>query len=401
MTGYSMTEEEAQRDLAALRRLPIFEPGEGSVLDDWRTTLAGIDVRFGVGRRRELGALVTEIGSRPLLVSDPGIRSSGHLDEALDLLRAEDLEPTVIDNVPENPSTGFVEQTAAALADAGIDSILAVGGGSVLDTAKGVNFLLTQGGRMADYWGFGKAGRPMLPGIAVPTTSGTGSEAQAYAVLADETTQRKMACGDAKARYRHVLLDPELLTTAPRHVVGSATMDAISHAVESLVSLNANPISRPLSILAWSLLAPNFGAALDGDRQALGLCAIGAHLAGAAIEQSMLGAAHAAANPITAHFGVRHGEAVGVMLPPVVLYNAAVAEDRFRELKGVDSGASLAGWLEEALALAGLATNLCDLGVPPGALPALAELATEEWTGTFNPRPVNAAAFEELYRAAL
>ncbi|MBZ0113035.1 MAG: iron-containing alcohol dehydrogenase [Thermoanaerobaculia bacterium] len=396
-----MTEKEAARDFAALRQLCFFGDGQGSLLDDCRTTLAGIDVRFGLGRRRELGPLAKELGTRPLLVSDPGIRSAGHLDEVLDLLRAANLEPTVIDNVPENPTTSFVEQTATALADSAIDSILAVGGGSVLDSAKGINFILTQGGRMADYWGFGKATQPMLPAIAVPTTGGTGSEAQAYAVLADRTTQRKMACGDVKARYRRVVLDPELLATAPRRVVAGATLDAISHAVESLVSLSANATSRTLSVLAWSLLAPNFAGALDSDSKALGCCAMGAHLAGAAIEQSMLGAAHAAANPITARFGIRHGEAVGVMLPSVVRFNSKVAEDRFRELEGVESGEALADWIEEALVLGGLATHLRDLGVPPGAHAALAELATKEWTASFNPRPVNAAAFEEFYRAAL
>src|SRR5207244_13592387 len=126
-----------------------------------------------------------------------------------------------------------VEACLEVAHSAGIDAIVGLGGGSSIDTAKGCNFLLTNGGRMQDYWGVGKATRPMLPLIAVPTTAGTGSECQSYALIADEETHQKMACGDPKASARVALLDPTLTVSQPRSVTACTGMDALVHAVET------------------------------------------------------------------------------------------------------------------------------------------------------------------------
>ena len=129
---------------------------------------------------------------------------------------------------------------------AGIDGIVGLGGGSSLDTAKGCNFLLTNGGRMQDYWGVGKATRPMLPLIAIPTTAGTGSECQSFALIADETTHQKMACGDPKAAARVAILDPPLTLSQPPRVAACTGMDALSHAVETAVTKGATPFPWPI-----------------------------------------------------------------------------------------------------------------------------------------------------------
>ena len=172
---------------------------------------------FGVGALARLGEVARELGgTRPLLVTDPGLWAAGHPQRAAESLRAAGLEVIVFDAVEENPTTRHVAAALETARTGRIDLIVAVGGGSSMDCAKGVNFLLTNGGAMTDYKGFGKATKPMLPSIAVPTTAGTGSEGQSFALIADEKTHLKMACGDRKAAFRVALLDPALTVSQPR-----------------------------------------------------------------------------------------------------------------------------------------------------------------------------------------
>jgi alcohol dehydrogenase len=303
----------------------------------------------------------------------------------------------------------MVEAGRAVAAASGVDSIVAIGGGSSLDCAKGINFVLTNGGSMRDYRGHDKATRPMLPSIGVPTTAGTGSEAQSFAIISDAETHAKMACGDSKAMFRTVILDPALTVSQPAQLTAVTGIDAISHAVESFVTKKRNPASDLFAREAWRLLDGHFERALDGpgDLEARAAMLLGAYFAGAAIEQSMLGATHACANPLTARYGTPHGVAIAVMLPHVVRWNAPVAGQRYGALMqtaGADAGASpgdaLADRLITRIRAAGLATSLTDLNVPEADLPALAADAATQWTGTFNPRPFDAAAALILYRTA-
>src|SRR5262249_14181020 len=148
-------------------------------------------------------------GSRALLVTDPGLATVGHPQRAVDSIRSAGLEVFMYDGVRENPTEHEVIAGVAVARKHAIDVIVAVRGGSSMGCAKGINFLLTNGGRMSDYKGFGKATKPMLPSVGVPTTAGTGSEAQSYALITDEATHLKMACGDKKAAFRAAVLDPE------------------------------------------------------------------------------------------------------------------------------------------------------------------------------------------------
>src|SRR6516162_4754871 len=154
-------------------------------------------VLFETGALARLGEVARELGGRrALLVTDPGLEAAGHPQRALAALRGAGVETFVFDEVEENPTTRHVEAGLEVAKRHGIDLLVAVGGGSSMDCAKGINFLLTNGGRMSDYKGFGKAKKPMLPALGVPTTAGTGSEAQSYALIADDQTHQKMACGD-------------------------------------------------------------------------------------------------------------------------------------------------------------------------------------------------------------
>jgi alcohol dehydrogenase len=321
------------------------------------------------------------------------------------------LHVAVFDEVEENPTTRTVDAALAAARDDRIDFLVAVGGGSSMDCAKGVNFLLTNGGRMADYMGFGKATKPMLPSIGVPTTAGTGSEGQSFALIANETTHLKMACGDRKAAYRIAVLDPEVTVSQPPLVTAVTGIDAASHALESYVASRRNPLSQLYAREAWRLLEANFENVLSApaDLAARGAMQLGANFAGVAIENSMLGACHACANPLTSHYGLTHGLAVGIMLPHVIRFNAEAVGGWYADLvhdvgmPNGDHGAAgevLARRVTELLQAAGLPTRLAEVGVGSGILPVLADEAGQQWTGRFNPRPVAETELLHLYQAA-
>ncbi|HEX6975342.1 MAG TPA: iron-containing alcohol dehydrogenase [Vicinamibacterales bacterium] len=371
-----------------------------------------IRIVFGHRTLLRLGQLARELGfTRTLLVADQGVVQAGHAATALKLLEAADVETTIYSDFGVNPDSEMVEAGRAFAEPLKIDSVIGLGGGSSLDAAKGINFLLTNGGSMGDYRGYGKAATPLLPMIGVPTTAGTGSEAQSYAVISDAATHMKMACGDPSAAVRIALLDPELSMTAPRHVTAMAGFDAVAHAVETAVTTKRTPMSDTFSHQAWRLLNDAFERVLltPADPEARSAMTLGSHLAGMAIEQSMLGAAHACANPLTARHNMAHGLALAILLPHVVRWNARVARDRYQALLGSprrrardeDPAETLARRLEDLAGAGGLALTLTESGVEPGDLPTLAEQAAQQWTGTFNPRPFDAAGAMEIYKAAM
>jgi alcohol dehydrogenase len=369
-------------------------------------------VVFGPGSVTRAGQLARDLGfHRTLVVADAGIRDSGHADRLIDALTADGIETFLFDRFGVNPDSDMVDAGAAFARPLHIDSIVAIGGGSSLDCAKGINFILRNGGTMADYRGYGKAATPLLPMIGIPTTAGTGSEAQSYAVISDPKTHMKMACGAPSAAFRIAILDPDLTLTAPRHVSAMAGYDAIAHAVETAVTAKRTPLSDTFSHQAWKLLSEAFERVLlhPGDAEARGAMLLGAHLAGMAIENSMLGAAHACANPLTARYNVAHGLALAIVLPHVVRWNAPAARDGYAALLGAprrrvrdeDAAETLARRLEDFAIAGHLSVTLSDVGVPAEAIPELAQLAAQQWTGTFNPRPFDAKGAEEIYRAAL
>jgi alcohol dehydrogenase len=382
------------------------ETAGGGPRDGWQVLLGSARVVYGAGSLGELGALTRDLrGSRALLVTDPGVRDAGHAERAAQSLRDAGVRAKTFDGVEENPTEEHVEAGVAAALEFGVDFLIGLGGGSAMDTAKGINFLLTNGGSMEDYWGTNRASRHMLPSIGVPTTAGTGSEMQSYALIERRADRRKMACGDEKARFRAVILDPMLTATLPRQVAAISGMDAISHALESYVSTRRNPVSQMFAREAWTLLEANLEHALDrpADVDGRGRMLLGAFLSGSAIESSMLGAAHACANPMTSRYGVPHGVAVLLLLPHVIRFNqpevAALYDDlRARITAGRDD--SLAARVEELRAAAGMPARIREAGVPATALPDLARDAADQWTARFNPRPVTEDDLRSLYEGA-
>lgn len=367
----------------------------------------GTRVVFGSGTVQRTGVFARNLGAlRPMVVTDRGIAEAGHLDHVLESLRSAGVEWSAFMGVEENPTTTTVEACVAAARQHQADLLIGLGGGSSMDTAKGCNFILTNGGKMSDYHGTGKATRPMLPLIAIPTTAGTGSECQSYALISDAVTHAKMACGDKKAAARIAILDPDLTITQPARVTRVTGIDAIAHALESAVCKKRNDISIAYSRAAFALLSRNFLTVLrePENHEARAAMLLGAALAGTAIENSMLGAGHSAANPLTAHFGIVHGEAVGLMLPHVMRHNLTEPDawEEYTQLAGPLglTGEALPDWLSGILAQAGLPQQIPGGLVTPELLPVLAGEAAGQWTAQFNPAPVDAAVFAKLYQMA-
>ena len=359
-----------------------------------------IRVLFGDGTIDQLGALARELGfRRTLVVADPGLVTAGHHDHACRSLGSAGVDPLHFSEFGPNPDTEMLEAGRRYAANRGIDSIIGLGGGSSLDCAKGINFVLTQGGTIHDFHGYGKAAKPMLPMIGVPTTAGTGSEAQSYALISDPRTHQKMACGDPKAAFRAVILDPQLTLTQPSAVTAAAGYDAIAHAVESFVCTKRHPRSTEMSLEAWRLLEGHYERVLasPGDLDARAAMQLGAFYAGTAIERSMLGATHACANPLTARYGTTHGEAIAILLPHVVRWNSAATDAIYAELL---PGRDLASRLFDLARAGGLPETLRDAGASEGDLSVLAREASEQWTGRFNPRPFDAQGAREIYTCA-
>jgi len=375
--------------------------------DRWEAEFDGQRVVFGTAAVERLASEATALGARRVfVVTDRGIVAAGHAGRAESVLRNAGVHVAVWDGVRENPTESGIAEAAVAAREFAPDVLVGLGGGSSMDVAKGVNFLLAGGGTMADYHGRGKARGTPLPSIGVPTTAGTGSEAQSYALVCRDRDGVKMACGDRRVRFRAVLLDPALTLSMPREVAALSAIDAASHAVESHATRTGTPMSRALAAAAWRAIDEAFEDSLaePAPESARGRMMVAAYLAGCAIEQSMLGAAHACANPLTARHGVAHGAAVALVLPAVVRFNRETCPDRYDELHaGTASAARGVGLVERIEALrreAGLPGRLREVGVPREALPALARDAVEQWTGKHNPRPVGADEFARLYEEA-
>lgn len=374
-------------------------------------------VVYGVNAVGQVGDLARGLGGHKiLLVTDPGIMAAGHAPRVQKHLESAGLSVVLFPQVEENPTTRVVDECVALAKETKIDLIVAVGGGSSMDAAKGCNFILTNGGQMKDYWGVGKATKPMLPLIAIPTTAGTGSECQSFALIADEHTHQKMACGDPKAAARVAILDPALTVSQPRLVTQCTGIDALSHAIETAVTSKRNPMSWLFSRESFQMIVHNLPVVLKepDNMEARAQMLLGAAYAGTAIENSMLGAAHSCANPLTAHYGIIHGRAVGMMLPHIVRFNAHVAEvsEQYALLMKTtglskwsatpaESVEALVEKLEHLLELASIPRRLGDYGIHKTDVTMLAQEAAKQWTAQFNPRPITVHDFQAIYMRAL
>lgn len=379
-------------------------------------------VVFGPGIAERVGQQgPLKKASRVVVITDAGVKKAGLLDKVLPSLGERAV--LVDDGVLPDADVAHIDELAGRARAANAEAILAVGGGSVLDSAKCVAAVLAKGKDIRSLEGVATIRSRLLPVVAVPTTAGTGSEATQFAVVMDRAAGRKRIYVDLSLVPAQSVLDPELVVGLPRSITAASGVDAISHAVEALGSRMANPVASALAVEAVRILVGNGGVeggalarSLESpsDVEARGACLVAAHLAGQAISSAMLGACHAFAHALGALKGVPHGVANGVFLAPVMRLNLAAGGDRVREayahlggaLGGTGERSSRAAFAIDTLEdvvhrTAGVPARLRDLAVQEGDIAALVSLTIADGDLGTNPVALDEDGVREVLAARL
>ncbi|MEU4374841.1 iron-containing alcohol dehydrogenase family protein [Pseudonocardia alni] len=366
------------------------------------TVEATCALEFGPGAVARVPALVDGLGrAAAFVVTDAGLRATGIVDRVVGDLTAAGLWTEVFDGIGSNPSTTAVEHGATALRAFGSCVVVAIGGGSVLDAAKGIALLATHHGARAtdDLWSSPVAGLPL---VAVPTTAGTGAETNGFGVVEDTCAKRKVYLGHASVRPRVAVLDPELTVGLPPAATAATGFDALVHGVESLASRGANPVSDAAAAQAVALVGRWLPVAVDDgtDLEARAQLLLGAHLAGQALTVSGLGLVHGIAHAVTAHTGTPHGVALASVNEQVMRWSAGAAAEAYAR-----AGAAL-GTADAVAGTAALVEGirvrrpLHELGVDRGLLPVLAAAAVVDPVTANAPRTPTEDDVREILDAA-
>jgi alcohol dehydrogenase class IV len=348
---------------------------------------------FHWGAVSQLPAEASALGRKPLVVCGRSLRASGRLEAILAGLRAAGLEPSVHEGVPPEPDLTALQ--ACMDSAAGCDSVIAIGGGSVLDIAKGGAALSDSGATAAEYF----AGQPVpdtgKPLIALPTTSGTGSEVTWVCVLVDHETRRKASIRGPGMMPRVALVDPELTVSCPPTVTAHSGADAFVQAVEAYTSRGANPMTDALALEAARLTARWLETAVrePENREAREGMALGSVMAGIALNTSRLGLVHGLAHPLGAVTGAPHGLLCGLLLPPVMRFNREATAPKYAHLAAELGLASpdtdgLIAFTQALLDRVGIPLRLSALGFNPADLDWVAQETMPSGSTKANPRPV-------------
>lgn len=362
----------------------------------------------------EVGPEIDRLGGgHALIITDQNVLNAGMVQRVQASLQEVVDVAGVFSDVPARSSVAAVEQGAAYARDVQAGLLVAVGGGSVINTAKAMRILLAEGGQLRDYEGVDLRRRQFMPLVAVPTTAGTGSEVLPFAVIRDAAQQRTMTFANPCLAPDLAILDPTMTRTLPQHLTAATGIDALAHAIEAFVSTEANLISDSLALQAIDTISNNLRAATysGNDMEARGLMLIASCMAGMAFSSAQVGIANAIAHTISAHFGVHHGTAKAMVLPYCMRFNSVVVPNRSARIAramGVNAGGRAEEHVIEdgvvaVAALAsdcGLPTRLRDVGVPEDALVAIAEGTLADRAVRTNPRPATVDEVLELLRAA-
>ncbi len=377
---------------------------------------------FGIGTRvlykhglaQELGSVIEELGAeRPFIIADKGVVGAGLIEPILTGINDQCTVVGLFDAVPANSSVAVVMECAAAAKAADADLIVAVGGGSPLDTAKAVRIILTFDGHLLDYQGYNVIPDRLIPMIAVPTTSGTGSEVTPYAVIRDEDQDLKLSFASRYLLPDVAILDPQLTRTLPPMLTAATGIDALSHAIETFVSTEHTPFSDGMALEAIRLIGSHLRTAVQHgeDMEARNQMLIAACMAGMACANSYFGVIHAMAHAVGGKYHVHHGTAISICMPHGMRYNSEVEPERYLRIAqalGVSreerSDAEVIAAGIEAVAVlsrdCGLPSRLRDVGVPEEALPDLAATAVIDGAIFHNPREASEEDVLALLQAA-
>ncbi len=372
------------------------------------------EVIYGIGSLSQIGNCCRRMGGeRIFLVTDPGLIAAGWIDASINYLSEEDLQYVVYDNVVTNPRDFQVEQGAELYRRKNCDVIAAVGGGSPIDTAKGIGILTSNHGRIHEYEGANLVTQPIPPLVCAPSTAGTGADVSQFAVIANKRTREKMTILSRAITPDITLVDPQLLTTKPAELVAATGMDTLTHAIEAFVSSLSWPMTDPHAIHAIELVREHLANATQTkDIEALEGMSIACLEAGMAFSNAILGAVHALAHPLGGLFDIHHGLANSLLLPVVIRENlehvpakfakiarALGAETRTRSID--DVAQEVPHQVEQLIGELELPTRLSQVGVDGADIPRLAQMAEADICMLTNPHCYRQSEIEAMYSEVL
>jgi len=375
--------------------------------------LAPTKVVFGAGSIAELPLEIALLGKKAFLVTDPGIIETGLVDQVKE--KMGNLLAGVYADVPQDSGMEVVDKGAEMALAAGADLLVSLGGGSVIDTAKGMCIVMKEGGSLRDFQGVQLLTRPQTPHIVIPTTAGTGSEATSDAVILDKEQGQKIIIVESFNMPRVAILDPKMTEKLPSTLTASTGMDAMTHAVEAYVSQIRNPISDGYALHAIRLVANYLPVVVENgaDLMARGQMQIAALLAGWAFSTAKLGLTHAMAHSLGAVCGIPHGLANGILLAHVMRFNLEDVPELMADIAGAmgaatgemeyhQAGQVAVEEMEAFTKRVGIDQRLQDLGVNENALKTCAELSLSDASIVCNPRMVLEAeeilsVYQEVY----
>jgi alcohol dehydrogenase class IV len=373
------------------------------------------EVVFGIGSLGEAGFSAARLGARrPLVVTDPGIIEAGWVDELLRHLRDVRLDPVVWCDVTPNPKDHEIHAAYERYVEQGCDVIVAIGGGSCIDAAKGVAILSGNGGRILDYAGVDLVGKPIPPLLMIPSTSGTGADVSQFCIVSDTARSVKITIMGRALVPDISITDPRLLMTMPEWLNAATGLDALTHGIEAFVSLAHNPLADIHALNAVGLVCTNLRTTITTPREeaARSKMAQASLNAGLAFTNAILGATHAMSHQVGGLLDAPHGVVNGVLLPHVIRYNAQESPERFVELArsaglqvdglpAIEAAEMLAEHVRDLADDVGVPRGLRELGVDEDAIPRLALTTLDDACLSTNPRSASSADVEKLFRAAL
>ncbi|BAD74273.1 alcohol dehydrogenase (plasmid) [Geobacillus kaustophilus HTA426] len=355
-------------------------------------------IQFGYGKASQLGNQLVDMGIKSaFLVTDRGVEATGLLAGIIQSLESSNIQYCVYADVEPDPSLETIDQGAAAFKEQPFDCIVAIGGGSPIDTAKGIRVVATNGGSIGDYAGVNRIKKKSeIPLIALPTTSGTGSEVTIFGVYSDWKNNVKVTVTSPYMAPEIALVDPKLTMSLPKKITAASGIDALAHGIETFFSLRSQPISDVLAIEAMTTVNRYLRRAVeDGtNKEARIGMSYGSLLAGMAFNNGFLGLAHAIGSALSGHCHVSHGVAIGLLLPKVVEFNSVVQPEKAAKIAELLGRKGNQNTLVQQAALAvaslvkeiGLPTRLRDVDVPKEKLPDIAKDSFKSGMMRFNPR---------------
>ncbi|MFT8316473.1 MAG: iron-containing alcohol dehydrogenase [Clostridium sp.] len=367
---------------------------------------------YGQGTVKQIGEETKKYGKKIMIVTGKSSsKKTGALDKVIDSLKMENLQYVIFDKVESDPSVDTVELGTSIAKEEKIDVIVALGGGSPLDAAKGISIMLTNSGSIVDY----EKKQPEVPGVpvvAVPTTAGTGSEVSKFIVITDTRRKVKMLIGGETLIPKVAILDGELTLMVPPDVTAATGMDALTHAIEAYISKKAQPATGVQALSAIKLISENLAKAVQNgeNMDARNNMLFAQMQAGLAFSNASVALVHAMSRPLGAYFGVPHGLANAILLPRVMEYNRAACAEKFKDIAETmgenTSGLSIreasnlaVKAVKELYAETGLPVKLRDVGVKEEMIETLAKDAIKSGSALVNPRKASLEDLIDIYKS--